>query len=124
MAPLYYKGSQAAVLVYDVMSLESFDEIRGWVEGSCAFGACVCVCVCGGGGRWGDLPCPHVHADLAPHVHESYSHQGLHGGLIELRTNCPEDLVLCVVGNKADTRHPGEGVDTTVRLPTYAFFIN
>ncbi|KAI8099814.1 ras-like GTP-binding protein RYL2 [Halteromyces radiatus] len=32
MASLYYRGAQAAILVYDITSNESFDDIHSWVE--------------------------------------------------------------------------------------------
>lgn len=32
MAPMYYRGAHAAVLVFDVTSSESLDKVQGWVE--------------------------------------------------------------------------------------------
>eukprot|EP00824_Muranothrix_gubernata_P021535 TRINITY_DN4692_c0_g1_i1.p1 TRINITY_DN4692_c0_g1~~TRINITY_DN4692_c0_g1_i1.p1 ORF type:complete len:279 (+),score=56.28 TRINITY_DN4692_c0_g1_i1:87-839(+) len=32
MAPMYYRGAAAAVLVYDITQRESFKRVRGWVE--------------------------------------------------------------------------------------------
>ncbi|CAO3695483.1 unnamed protein product [Rhizopus stolonifer] len=32
MAPMYYRGAQAALLVYDITSRESFEELHSWVE--------------------------------------------------------------------------------------------
>lgn len=34
MAPMYYRGAQAALLVYDITSQESFEELSSWIEGS------------------------------------------------------------------------------------------
>ena len=33
MAPMYYRGASAALLVYDVTSPASFEDIQGWVTG-------------------------------------------------------------------------------------------
>eukprot|EP00298_Acanthocystis_sp_HF-20_P002394 c12810_g1_i1.p1 GENE.c12810_g1_i1~~c12810_g1_i1.p1 ORF type:complete len:211 (+),score=77.02 c12810_g1_i1:52-684(+) len=32
MVPLYYRGAHAAILVFDVTSKKSFEDIRGWVD--------------------------------------------------------------------------------------------
>ncbi|KAI8328612.1 P-loop containing nucleoside triphosphate hydrolase protein [Choanephora cucurbitarum] len=32
MAPMYYRGAQAALLVYDITSHESFEELSSWIE--------------------------------------------------------------------------------------------
>ncbi|KAI8988946.1 P-loop containing nucleoside triphosphate hydrolase protein [Pilobolus umbonatus] len=32
MAPMYYRGAQAALLVYDITSQESFEELHSWIE--------------------------------------------------------------------------------------------
>ncbi|KAI9027367.1 small GTPase superfamily [Phycomyces nitens] len=32
MAPMYYRGAQAALLVYDITSQESFAEMHSWIE--------------------------------------------------------------------------------------------
>ncbi|KAJ1018563.1 hypothetical protein NDA16_004845 [Ustilago loliicola] len=32
MAPMYYRGSHAAVIVYDITSMSSFMDIRAWIE--------------------------------------------------------------------------------------------
>lgn len=33
MAPMYYRGAHAALLVYDITSQESFEELTSWIEG-------------------------------------------------------------------------------------------
>jgi GTPase SAR1 family protein len=33
MAPMYYRGASAAILVYDITSEDSFTEIMSWMEG-------------------------------------------------------------------------------------------
>jgi len=32
MTPMYYRGSAAAILVYDITNQQSFDSVKGWVE--------------------------------------------------------------------------------------------
>ncbi|KAK9762037.1 hypothetical protein K7432_012601 [Basidiobolus ranarum] len=32
MAPMYYRGANAAIIVYDITSRKSFDEIETWVQ--------------------------------------------------------------------------------------------
>lgn len=34
MAPMYYRGAHAAILVYDITSEESFTDMNAWVEGN------------------------------------------------------------------------------------------
>ncbi|TFY70038.1 hypothetical protein EVG20_g2884, partial [Dentipellis fragilis] len=56
MAPMYYRGANAALLLYDITSVVSFEDVRGWLE--------------------------------------------------ELKKNCPTDLIIYIVGSKADlTQH-------------------
>lgn len=32
-APMYYRGANAAVLLYDITNASSFEDVRGWLEG-------------------------------------------------------------------------------------------
>lgn len=32
-APMYYRGANAAVIVYDITNPASFDDVRTWIEG-------------------------------------------------------------------------------------------
>ena len=34
MAPMYYRGAHAAILVYDVTDRSTFEKVRGWVDGT------------------------------------------------------------------------------------------
>ncbi|KNZ54886.1 hypothetical protein VP01_2823g4 [Puccinia sorghi] len=34
MAPMYYRGANAAILVYDITNMESFFDIQNWLDGS------------------------------------------------------------------------------------------
>lgn len=33
-APLYYRGALAAILVYDITNLDSFRDIKTWLDGA------------------------------------------------------------------------------------------
>ncbi|PPQ75540.1 hypothetical protein CVT26_012530 [Gymnopilus dilepis] len=33
MAPMYYRGANAALLLYDITNASTFEDIRGWLEG-------------------------------------------------------------------------------------------
>ena len=33
-APMYYRGANAALLLYDITNASSFDDVRGWLEGA------------------------------------------------------------------------------------------
>jgi len=35
MAPMYYRGANAAILVYDITNMESFFDIQNWLDGEC-----------------------------------------------------------------------------------------
>jgi Ras-related protein Rab-21 len=41
MAPMYYRGAHAAILVYDITSEESFLDMNSWVEGKYAYHATI-----------------------------------------------------------------------------------
>lgn len=32
-APMYYRGANAALLLYDITNSSTFDDVRGWLEG-------------------------------------------------------------------------------------------
>lgn len=32
---MYYRGANAALLLYDITSAVSFEDVRGWLEGEC-----------------------------------------------------------------------------------------
>lgn len=33
MAPMYYRGAHAAILVFDVTAADTLEKVGGWVEG-------------------------------------------------------------------------------------------
>ena len=34
-APMYYRGANAALLLYDITNAATFEDVRGWLEGWC-----------------------------------------------------------------------------------------
>ena len=32
-APMYYRGANAALLLYDITNAATFEDVRGWLEG-------------------------------------------------------------------------------------------
>ncbi|GBP34342.1 Ras-related protein Rab-21 [Eumeta japonica] len=76
MAPMYYRNANAALLVYDITSLQSYHAIKGWVRELKRYGDQTrCI------NAW------NLHR-IAKAAH--------------LSSNVSEPLVLCVVGNKSD----------------------
>ena len=43
MAPMYYRKSNAAFLVYDITDSKTFDDIKIWAEGEESFTISVCI---------------------------------------------------------------------------------
>ncbi|KAJ8483297.1 hypothetical protein ONZ51_g4798 [Trametes cubensis] len=39
MAPMYYRGANAALLLYDITNASSFEDVRGWLEGHFGLGS-------------------------------------------------------------------------------------
>ncbi|THH18013.1 hypothetical protein EW146_g2903 [Bondarzewia mesenterica] len=72
MAPMYYRGANAALLMYDITSVISFEDIRGWLE--------------------------------------------------ELKKNCSTDLIIYIVGSKADLQHCKQVSSDLARLSLHRWF--
>jgi small GTP-binding protein len=72
MAPMYYRGANAALLLYDITNASTFDDIRGWLE--------------------------------------------------ELKKNCPTDLIIYIVGSKADLHHHRQVTSDLARLSLHKWF--
>ncbi|KAI8443160.1 RAB5B, member ras oncogene family, isoform CRA_b, partial [Phakopsora pachyrhizi] len=70
MAPMYYRGANAAILVYDLTNQESFSDIQNWID--------------------------------------------------ELRQNMTSDLIIQIVGSKADLAHDRRAVDLDEGLPKHS----
>ncbi|KAF8558982.1 ras-domain-containing protein [Imleria badia] len=72
MAPMYYRGANAALLLYDITNASTFDDIRGW--------------------------------------------------LAELKKNCPPELIIYIVGSKADLHHQRQVTSDLARLSLHNWF--
>ncbi|ETW84456.1 hypothetical protein HETIRDRAFT_313540 [Heterobasidion irregulare TC 32-1] len=72
MAPMYYRGANAALLLYDITSAVSFEDVRGWLE--------------------------------------------------ELKKNCSTDLIIYIVGSKADLQHYKQVSSDLARLSLHRWF--
>lgn len=75
MAPLYYRGALAAILVYDVTDESSFEDIKIWLEGE--------------------------NTSMVIRNRSLMTHRHLPRH-IELRKNMTDELIILVVGAKAD----------------------
>ncbi|CEL57367.1 Ras-like GTP-binding protein RYL2 OS=Yarrowia lipolytica (strain CLIB 122 / E 150) GN=RYL2 PE=3 SV=2 [Rhizoctonia solani AG-1 IB] len=74
MAPMYYRGASAAILVYDITSASSFEDVKLWID--------------------------------------------------ELKRNCDPDLLIYIVGAKADLAAQGQRIVTSdrARLALHTWF--
>ncbi|KAM6495668.1 P-loop containing nucleoside triphosphate hydrolase protein [Amanita muscaria] len=72
MAPMYYRGANAALVLYDITNASTFDDIRGWLQ--------------------------------------------------ELKKNCPPELLIYVVGAKADLYRKRQVTSDLARLSLHNWF--
>ncbi|TBU49606.1 P-loop containing nucleoside triphosphate hydrolase protein [Dichomitus squalens] len=72
MAPMYYRGANAALLLYDITNASSFEDVRGWLE--------------------------------------------------ELKKNCSPDLIIYIVGAKADLHQFRQVTSDLARLSLHTWF--
>ncbi|KAH7931345.1 ras-domain-containing protein [Leucogyrophana mollusca] len=72
MAPMYYRGANAALLLYDITNASTFEDVRGWLE--------------------------------------------------ELKKNCPPELIIYIVGSKADLHHHRQVTSDLARLSLHTWF--
>ncbi|KAG2013385.1 GTP-binding protein RAB5 [Coprinopsis cinerea AmutBmut pab1-1] len=72
MAPMYYRGANAALLLYDITNFSTFEDIRGWLE--------------------------------------------------ELKKNCPPELLIYIVGAKADLSEQRQVTSDLARLSLHNWF--
>ncbi|TFK73040.1 ras-domain-containing protein [Pluteus cervinus] len=72
MAPMYYRGANAALLLYDITNASTFADIRGWLE--------------------------------------------------ELKKNCPPELIIYIVGSKADLSDARQVTPDFARLSLHNWF--
>ncbi|PSS37330.1 hypothetical protein PHLCEN_2v807 [Hermanssonia centrifuga] len=72
MAPMYYRGANAALLLYDITNADTFEDVRGWLE--------------------------------------------------ELKRNCSPDLIIYIVGSKADLQRYRQVTPDLARLSLHNWF--
>ncbi|KAK0498451.1 P-loop containing nucleoside triphosphate hydrolase protein [Armillaria luteobubalina] len=72
MAPMYYRGANAALLLYDITNASTFNDIRGWLE--------------------------------------------------ELKKNCSPELIIYIVGSKADLHRHRQVTEDFARLSLHNWF--
>ena len=71
---MYYRGANAALLLYDITNASSFEDVRGWLEGEHSLNV----------------------ARMSRPAH------GAPAAALELKKNCSPDLIIYIVGAKAD----------------------
>ncbi|KAJ3758229.1 P-loop containing nucleoside triphosphate hydrolase protein [Lentinula raphanica] len=72
MAPMYYRGANAALVLYDITNASTFEDVRGWLE--------------------------------------------------ELKKNCPPELIIYIVGSKADLHGYRQVTPDFARLSLHNWF--
>jgi len=72
MAPMYYRGANAALLLYDITNAATFEDVRGWLE--------------------------------------------------ELKKNCSAELIIYIVGSKADLQQNRQVTSDLARLSLHTWF--
>ncbi|KAJ3880604.1 P-loop containing nucleoside triphosphate hydrolase protein [Lentinula edodes] len=72
MAPMYYRGANAALVLYDITNASTFEDVRGWLE--------------------------------------------------ELKKNCPPELIIYIVGSKADLHRHRQVSPDFARLSLHNWF--
>ncbi|KIK65616.1 hypothetical protein GYMLUDRAFT_39108 [Collybiopsis luxurians FD-317 M1] len=72
MAPMYYRGANAALVLYDITNASTFEDVRGWLE--------------------------------------------------ELKKNCPPELIIYIVGSKADLHRHRQVTPDFARLSLHNWF--
>lgn len=88
---MYYRGANAALLLYDITNSDTFDDVRGWLEGV-----------------W---------------CHNStYLRQLTILSPTELKKNCSPDLIIYIVGSKADLHRQRQVTSDRVRLSLARWF--
>jgi hypothetical protein len=88
---MYYRGANAALLLYDITNASTFEDIRGWLEGeSCRIFACS------------------INNSLTP--------------IPELKRNCSPDLIIYIVGSKADLHRHRQVTSDLARLSLHNWF--
>ena len=89
---MYYRGANAALLLYDITNASTFDDIRGWLEGK-----------------------QHPFPRPSPPADHPFS-------VPELKRSCPSDLIIYIVGSKADLHHLRQVTSDRARLSLHTWF--
>ena len=87
---LTLQGANAALLLYDITNISTFDDVRSWLLG----------------------PCPPFPLNPPPPPHLA----------AELKKNCSPDLLIYIVGAKADLHHHRSVTPDIVRLSLHNWF--
>ena len=88
---MYYRGANAALLLYDITNASTFNDVRGWLEGI---------------------------NDNHPHTSVMIAYDSP----TELKKNCPPDLIIFIVGSKADLVHHRQVSSDLARLSLHNWF--
>ncbi|KAF9481983.1 hypothetical protein BDN70DRAFT_485050 [Pholiota conissans] len=91
MAPMYYRGANAALLLYDITNASTFEDIRGWLQGT-------------------------FMSIISPNQFSNYP------SAIELKKNCPPELIIYIVGSKADLYKHRQVTPDLARLSLHNWF--
>ena len=84
---MYYRGANAALLLYDITNASTFDDVRGWLEGKTA-------------------PPLSDPSDVP----------------LELKKNCSSELIIYIVGSKADLHNQRQVTSDLARLSLHNWF--
>lgn len=90
---MYYRGANAALLLYDITSAATFDDIKGWLEGAVSLSL---------------LSSEPLFAQLS--------------FVLELKKNCSSELIIYIVGSKADLHHQRQVTSDLARLSLHNWF--
>lgn len=94
---MYYRGANAALLLYDITNASSFEDVRGWLEGE----------------------------QRRPRRTRPPSRiwaNRLSSEYAELKKNCSPDLIIYIVGAKADLVHHRQVTSDLARLSLHTWF--
>lgn len=99
-APMYYRGANAALLLYDITNAATFEDVRGWLEGALPR-------------NFDRLP-SYLPFSSKPVWYPKYS--------TELKKNCSSELIIYIVGSKSDLHRQRQVTSDRVRLSLATWF--
>ena len=100
---MYYRGANAALLLYDITNSATFESVRGWLEGSCSV----------------LIPITLIQTRLWFNRSFLITDPGVYA---ELKRNCSPDLIIYIVGAKADLVHLRQVTSDLARLSLHKWF--